>query len=269
MLSRWSVLLTRIGVVAGSLAAAAGAAAPASARAARPVPPASLLRPGLLVGPAGSGAAPRTGGPRLQGGTSRNWSGYAITGGRYNSVTASWVQPQVSCPGGNQYSTFWVGLNGFGGNNAVEQTGGEADCANGSPRYYAWYELYPAYPVDFSDPLQPGDHLTGSVTAGGGGRYTLVISDTTQGWSHRVTGTGGRAASDSAEVIAEAPSVGKRILPLANFGQVTFTGAAVNGSPLGSYGPTEITMAGSAGRYKDLVSPLTGGNFSVAWQRNG
>jgi len=46
--------------------------------------------------------------------SSSNWSGYAVTGGgRYTSVSASWVQPAVNCsvtPTG--WSSFWVGLDG-------------------------------------------------------------------------------------------------------------------------------------------------------------
>ena len=45
--------------------------------------------------------------------TSTNWSGYAVSGSRYTSVSASWTQPAVDCsltPTG--WSAFWVGLDG-------------------------------------------------------------------------------------------------------------------------------------------------------------
>ena len=47
--------------------------------------------------------------------------------------------------------------------------------------------MYPAYPVNFSNTVRPGDHFTGSVTYNGGSSYTLVLKDTTKGWSHTVT----------------------------------------------------------------------------------
>ena len=53
--------------------------------------------------------------------------------------------------------------------------------AAGTPRYFGWYEMFPAFPVNFSNPVQPGDHFTGSVTFTGGGHYTLVLKDTTAG----------------------------------------------------------------------------------------
>ena len=39
--------------------------------------------------------------------TSTNWSGYAVTGSRYTSVSSSWTEPSVSCSG-TASSSFWV-----------------------------------------------------------------------------------------------------------------------------------------------------------------
>src|SRR5919201_2134554 len=88
--------------------------------------------------------------------TSSNWSGYAVTGGRYSSVSASWTQPTVNCsvtPTG--WSSFWVGLDGDT-SNTVEQTGTEADCSSGRPVYSAWFEMYPKYPKTYPPPVAPG-----------------------------------------------------------------------------------------------------------------
>jgi len=273
MVPRWCILAASAGLAACALIPAVpAAAAPARHGAARP--PARLLRPELPLSrpgdepaaPAGQGPGPLIGVSPL-GGASRNWSGYAVSGGTFTRVAASWTQPQASCSGGDQYASFWVGLDGFGNSNTVEQAGTEADCSSGSPRYYAWYELYPAYPVNIASPVLPGDQLSASVTANGGGSYTLVLTDTTRGWSHAATGTVARAANASAEVIMEAPSTRKGVLALTDFGTVTFSGATVNGSPFGSFHPSEITMVGKSGRNKVIVSPLSGDRFSVAWQR--
>ena len=92
--------------------------------------------------------------------------------------------------------------------------------------------MFPAFPVNFSNPVQPGDHFTGSVTFTGSGHYTLVLKDTTQGWSHTVQRPSASAANASAEVIAEAPSLSSGILPLTNFGTVHFSNAVVNGTAM-------------------------------------
>ena len=145
------------------------------------------------------------------------------------------------------------------------------DCSGSTPEYYSWYEMYPAYPVNFSNTVRPGDHFTGSVTYNGGSSYTLKLSDTTRGWSHTVNKSLSGAANSSAEVIAEAPccTASGGILPLAHFTPVTFTSAKANGSAIGNFSPTQIVMVDGSGRAKDSVSSLSGGNsFTVTWLRS-
>ncbi len=102
---------------------------------------------------------------RITNSTSSNWSGYAVTGSRFTSVSASWTQPTAKCSG-TAYSSFWVGLDGDT-SNTVEQTGTDADCSGSTPQYYAWYEMYPKFPVNLSGTVRPGDHLSASVTTNG------------------------------------------------------------------------------------------------------
>src|SRR5262245_55963259 len=76
--------------------------------------------------------------------SSENWSGYAVNGaeGSVQDVSGSWTVPSVTCASGTEYSSFWVGIDGFN-SNTVEQIGVDADCLSGSPVYYAWFEFYP------------------------------------------------------------------------------------------------------------------------------
>src|SRR6185437_3880744 len=129
-----------------------------------------------------AGAAVRREAPnhKINHSTSTNWAGYDVTGGRYTSVSATWTQPAVNCsvtPTG--WSSFWVGLDGDT-SNTVEQTGTEADCSSGRPVYSAWYEMYPKFPVTYSNPVSAGDHFTASVSTDGRGSFTLTLSDTTK-----------------------------------------------------------------------------------------
>ncbi|WP_329561932.1 G1 family glutamic endopeptidase [Kitasatospora sp. NBC_01266] len=201
-------------------------------------------------------------------GTSTNWSGYAATGQKFTNVSASWVEPAGLCTDTDTWSSFWVGLDGDG-SDSVEQTGSEVDCSGGEPQYYSWYEMYPAYPVMFSNDVAPGDHFTASVTEDTGGAFTLKLSDTTQGWSHTIHKTLKSAALASAEIIAEAPSTAQGPLPLADFDKVDFTGATANGKPIGTFSPENITMAARNGTVLASTSPLTGGDaFSVTWHHS-
>ncbi len=204
---------------------------------------------------------------RITNSTSTNWSGYAVTGSRFTSVSASWTQPTAKCSG-TAYSSFWVGLDGDT-SNTVEQTGTDADCSGSTPQYYAWYEMYPKFPVNLRGTVRPGDHLSASVTTDGSGRFTLTITDSTQGWTNTTNARLKSAKLASAEVIAEAPSSSGGVLPLANFGTVSFSGAKANGSLLTSSTPhlDPITMQ-SGSTVKAQPGSISNGAFSVAWKHS-
>lgn len=224
-----------------------------------------------LVAPAAASARPS--GPvfapnhKISHSTSSNWSGYSAINGRYTSVSASWKQPTASCTSQTTYSSFWVGLDGDG-SSTVEQTGTSADCSSGSPRYYAWYEMYPKFPVNLSLAIRPGDSISGSVTTDGSGRFTLTIRNVTTGASFTTTQTLKRARLASAEAIAEAPSSSGGVLPLTNFGTVSFSSVTVNGQAIGAFNPDRIDMV-SGGVTKASTSALSGGTaFSVTWKHS-
>jgi len=195
--------------------------------------------------------------------TSSNWAGYAAAGanGAFTSVSSTWTEPTGHCTGGNQYAAFWIGLDGYT-SSTVEQTGSEVDCAGRTPRYYAWYEMYPGASVTFPNRVSPGDRFSGSVTYRGSGRFQLVLKDTTKGWTQTVNATLAGAALSSAEVIAEAPCCTYRggTLPLTNFGTIGFSSATANGQSMSTFNPVEITMPDTS------VSAMSNaGNFTVSY----
>jgi hypothetical protein len=225
----------------------------------------------MLVG--SSSAAARTNAPRLAPihkithSTSSNWAGYAAFNGRYTSVSASWKQPTASCTGATTYSSFWVGLDGYS-SNTVEQTGTSADCSGGAPRYYAWYEMYPKFPVNLGIAVRPGDSMSASVTTDGAGRFTLHIHNGTTGGDFVTTQNSKKARLSSAEAIAEAPSGSGGVLPLTNFGTASFSAVTVNGQAIGAFNPDKIDMVGN-GFTKASTSALSGGTaFSVTWKHS-
>jgi hypothetical protein len=200
---------------------------------------------------------------------STNWSGYAAHNGPYRTISASWVEPRGHCSGTrHKFSSFWVGLDGFN-SGSVEQTGSEVDCNGRNPKYYAWFEMFPNPSMVFANTVRPGDHFHGSVTFNGGGRFTLKLSDTTRGWTHTEHKTLRSAKRSSAEVIVEAPSSSRGVLPLANFGTVHLSSAKVNGTKIGRHNPTKIIMQSGGGTRKDTVSRLVRGqNFSATWRHS-
>lgn len=228
----------------------------------------------LLVYPAAAGARVASYGPgqvapnkKISQSTSSNWSGYSAINGRYTSVSANWIQPTATCTSATTYSSLWVGLDGDG-SNTVEQTGTSADCSGGVAKYYAWYEMYPKFPVNLSLAVRPGDSLSGSVTTDGNGRFTLTINDNSTGQSFTTTQRSRRASLASAEAIAEAPSSSGGVLPLTNFGTVNFSSTTVNGKPIGNFNPDKIDMV-SGSTVKAQTSALSGGTtFSVTWKHS-
>ena len=203
---------------------------------------------------------------KLSHSASTNWSGYAVSGfGQYTSVLASWTQPAVDCgmtP--NAYSSFWVGLDGDT-SSTVEQIGTDSDCINGTPTYYAWYELYPKGSAQLVT-LAANASIDASVTTDSNGTFTLTI--TVNGVPTAVSGKVKHASLASAEVIAEAPSSNhgpNGELGLANFGTVSFTGATVDDAALGGQSPDQITMV-QGGTTLAQPSAISGGDFSIDWK---
>lgn len=282
MLKRWGVPLATLATMTASAGAAIAvpAAVPVAPGPARHSPArhgqiqpggtaAFLAAPGAAApGNASTGATGPARGRAAWQATSTNWSGYVATGRAYTSVSATWVQPPVSCGPGGGYASFWVGLDGYASGGTVEQVGTDSDCS-GRPRYYGWYEMYPGPSHNVRGAIGPGDTVRASVTYTGGGAYALRLADESRGWSATVTRSLPGAARSSAEVIVEAPSDSGGILPLARFGTVRVGDARADGVALGAYSPTRITMAdGGGGAAKATVSPLgNDGNFRVTWKR--
>ncbi|HEY3904988.1 MAG TPA: G1 family glutamic endopeptidase [Streptosporangiaceae bacterium] len=270
MARRWLLPVATLGLALGSMAMAASAASASTAshhatihsttvRAYRPG--GVMIRPGGVARAIGHGANATA--------TSTNWSGYAVTGasGSFHSVSASWTEPTATCSGSAKYASFWVGLDGYN-SNSVEQTGTDSDCSGRTPQYYGWYEMYPAFPVNFSNTVRPGDSMSASVTFSGTATYTLVLHDATQGWTQTITKNQSGLARSSAEVITEAPSSSSGVLPLANFGTVHYSTSSANGTSLGGQSPIAITMINNSGADKDSTSSITsGGAFSNTWIR--
>ncbi|MEO7000979.1 MAG: G1 family glutamic endopeptidase, partial [Ktedonobacterales bacterium] len=204
--------------------------------------------------------------------TSSNWSGYASTGTKYTDVKGSWVEPTATCSSGQTaYSSFWVGIDGDT-TGTVEQLGTDTDCSSGTPTYYGWWEMYPKGSNNLSTssyPVRPGDTISAEVSTNGSGSFTLKMTDSTRGWTFTTNQSSRKAKLGSAEWIAEAPSSGG-VLPLANFGTVSFSNCTANGASISANpNPDAITMAAN-GVTKAVPSGLGSGgaSFSVTWKHS-
>jgi hypothetical protein len=223
---------------------------------------------------------------------SSNWSGYVATGTTFTDVVASWTAPAVTCTGQAQYSSYWIGIDGYlpGDKKNVEQVGTDSDCTKttggkkhqhlGGPVYYAWWDMYPARTAEFSTgscPVSPGDAMTAQVssavvTDSSGNtstQYTLMLSDATQGWQCSSPPETSAAPATSAEWVVEAPFkvANKQILPLANFGSVGFSGAQANATPISGF-TNDVIIMREGSTVEALPSPIgsDGASFTVTWE---
>jgi hypothetical protein len=243
---------------------------------------------GLLVAAPALASPPVVHPPNLRAGpaTSLNWSGYAVTGNDVTDVKASWIVPAVTCaPGEFSYSAFWTGIDGFT-SRTVEQIGTSSDCFNGTPVYSAWYEFYPSPSKTIALSVNPGDWVFAGVSYDAASRsFTVWITDLTTEQHFTKSKKMPRAERSSAEWIAEAPSAGSFILPLANFGTAyfgddytvgrftdVFCSATVDGTTgaIGAFGTAiqQITMVDSGGGVRASPSALSadGSSFTVTWE---
>lgn len=178
------------------------------------------------------------------------WGGYVAQGSGFTGISGSWTMPQVQCGSGNDLFAPWVGIDGYG-SQTVEQTGVQVDCSSGSPVLSGWYEMYPAAPQYFSDPVSVGDSFTGSVTTDGQGDYTLTLTDDTRGWSEH-TQQYLDAQNISAEAVIESPSGS-----YPSFSELDFSNVTVDGQVFDDFSPQAIDSGG----YTETA--LNDGDFSI------
>jgi Peptidase A4 family len=253
----------------------------------------SRRRLASLLAAAGAGTVLAPAVARASTDVSSNWAGYvalATHGGRFATVSGTWVVPSATCTRGRQYSAMWVGLGGDSETaGSLEQVGTEADCgAGGKPAYAAWFEILPAGPVAVPFKVRPGDTVVASSTVAGH-LVTLRIRDLTTASRFSTTRRASATDVSSAEWIVEAPSscsgASCTALPLADFGTAAFLGASarLTGARGASSSIQELELqqeslsagvrdaASGSGPDRDLVtaapSPRAArtGAFTVTW----
>jgi Peptidase A4 family len=230
--------------------------------------------PGDVPGPGVAPAPPqplppgpgRPGGP----GTSRNWSGYAASGGTFTGVTGTWTVPDaLSGGGGPGADAAWVGIGGVRSQDLIQAGTQEAVSGTGRVHYEAWIEMLPrpSRPVQLA--VHPGDEVRVSIEEQAPDEWLIDFVNNTTGATYQQT-VNYPSSHSSAEWVEEAPSAGRRILPLANFGSIAFSNAsAVRDGQRQSIADLKgraITMIDRAGQALATPSPLgdDGGSFSIA-----
>ncbi|HKW52484.1 MAG TPA: G1 family glutamic endopeptidase [Stellaceae bacterium] len=166
--------------------------------------------------------------------TTMNWSGYAVVDPQNpfqsgTTVYGEWVVPVAqqaagTCSGTWDYSSEWVGIDGFTSSDVL-QSGIEVDafCANGSTMafYSAWYEWYPDVETRITNlPIAPGNIIGVEVwnTGPTQGNAYIVNYTTQQSVSLAFNAPAGTSlVGDSVEWIVERPQVNGSFAALTHY----------------------------------------------------
>jgi hypothetical protein len=213
-------------------------------------------------------------------GNSFNWAGFvaAVNFSQQNRntvkrVAGTWTVHLLERSRINTYAAIFVGIDGFG-NNTVEQIGTEQEIINGQQINYAWIQMYPEPSMIIENfPVNIGDKIRASVTHVGNNIFKLVIRNITRKVFTDFHRSQPDALRSTAEWIVEAPS-NNGILPLANFGKITFQNCRVkiNGI-LGTiknpnWDRFRLHMVNQQGSLKAFTTKLRneGKRFNVLWK---
>jgi hypothetical protein len=228
-------------------------------------PPSGLVPPGSPSPSTPPAPAPPSG----QSGVSRNWSGYAATSGNFTAVTGTWTVPQSQSSGRTSAGATWVGIGGVQSQDLIQAGTEETTNGSGTVQYDAWVETLPQAPRQLPFAVSPGDSVTVSISQKSAGQWMINFVNHTTGETYQ-TPVQYTSSLSSAEWVEEAPSAGRRVLPIDNFGSVQFSGgtAVDNGQTvtIAQSGAQPITLAGSRGSAIATPSVLTadGQGFTVS-----
>jgi Peptidase A4 family len=221
--------------------------------------------------------------------SSYNWSGLTIVDSNKpfakSYILGDWTVPAAhqtfGSPDGTwDYSSQWVGIDGFGSND-VFQAGTEADAlansGGGSAQYYSfWIEWFPYSEARVSGfPLAPGDTVIVEVfnTTPTNGYAFLENLSTGKYVEFNLTPPSGYTLQgNSAEWVVERPEVNGALARLMNYASVPFTymhAAGFNDQvvyyPGTDYTPTgtvySIDMLDNSG--KEISYPVVNGIFGM------
>ncbi|KAI1332668.1 peptidase A4 family-domain-containing protein [Xylariaceae sp. FL0255] len=188
---------------------------------------------------------------------STNWAGAAIVTSGVTEIQGTFTIPKPSKPSGGSSSTSycgaaWVGIDGYSDSDLIQT--GVLWCVQGSSyEYEAWYEYLPASLVYYNGiTVTNGESVSVKCTKTGSnsGTTSLTAGGTTV--THTFSNQKSPIPGNSAEWIVEDFEEGSGLVPFANFGTVTFTGATavINGATVSasSDSPVNIELENSSGK---------------------
>jgi hypothetical protein len=120
----------------------------------------------------------------------------------------------------------WVGIGGVDSRDLIQAGTQDTGSGDGDSQYQAWIEMLPRASQQIALAVAPGDSVTVSIaeTRRGSGAWHIAITNNMTAAMYQ-TDVQYRSSESSVEWIEEAPSGQHGVLPLDDFGTVSFTGA--------------------------------------------
>jgi Peptidase A4 family len=222
----------------------------------------------LAIHPSSRSFAPNVANVSTAPAISRNWSGYAATGGSFTSVTGTWTVPQVGSSGHAAADATWVGIGGIRSNDLIQSGTQNAVSRSGHATHSAFLEMLPNVAQQIPVTINSGDSITVSLTERSANQWQISFKDTTNRQTYTATAIY-LSSFSSAEWIEEAPSIGRKILSLDNFGTVDFSGGSTiehgNRVTIAQSTIQPLIMVNSSGQALATPSSLSsdGASFSI------
>jgi peptidase A4-like protein len=216
--------------------------------------------------------------------SSDNWSGYIDSQTSPYGAEGAWNVPAIGGPDGTHsaYSSAWVGIGGASGSGELIQDGTGQDalctkssggqCTASSKDYFFWVEEVPKQSELRITNLaaHPGDSVAAGVTYSSGTGYFVLCNYTANACVDYNESS--PAPGNSEEWIAERPTVGGSLPPLANFSRIVFSSCVFStvsnttNRPISKGGPAAVNMYNGS---HQLASPggltSSGNGFTVTW----
>jgi hypothetical protein len=161
-----------------------------------------------------------------------------------------------------------VGIGGVRSRDLIQAGTQETVNGNGRTRYSAWIETLPQAAETVPLTVRPGDTVTVDITEQAQDTWLVSLTNVTTGQNYQRTVRYASSRS-SVEWVEEAPSAGRGVLPLADFGSIQFSSASAvkdgKSVDLTQLGARPITMVGPAGQALAVPSGIgtDGKSFSV------
>ena len=193
--------------------------------------------------------------------TSTAFGGWVFGVKAAKSVTAEFKVPTLKCTSATRGILPFAALQSGSANSPKTSAGGVLlVCQGGSPAAAATVIVNNTETNDTTHALHVGDLMKATVTISAT-KTTATIADLTVGHTFKFTksGTGGTAIDEAIIDDSLVNTSNNQQLPVANFGKISYSKAAVGGKAIGTVTPrTADNMKTSAGVLQILTGAITG-----------